>query len=97
MLTVGPSGKQNSFASRDYVHYALAETGPQQPRSLSLAYLKRVDDRQTGYGEAATKALILLRDNMDKVYGDCAEKREEFDVLAGSGSRTALVDFVAGN
>ncbi|NTV11754.1 MAG: type I-E CRISPR-associated protein Cas7/Cse4/CasC, partial [Zoogloea sp.] len=41
-LTVGPSGKQNSFASRAYVHFALAEKGPQQPRSLSLAFLKPI-------------------------------------------------------
>jgi hypothetical protein len=31
------------------------------------------------------------------VYGDCADAREEFDVLAGTGSKAALVDFVAGD
>jgi CRISPR system Cascade subunit CasC len=97
VLTVGPSGKQNSFASRAYVHYALAEEGPQQPRSLSLAFLKPVDDRQAGYGEAAIRELRCLRDNMDKVYGDCANKRQEFDVLAGTGSKAALVGLVVGN
>lgn len=96
-LTVGPSGKQNSFASRAYVHYALAEKGPQQPRSLVLAFLKPVDDKKAGYGEAATKALAELRANMDKVYGDCADATAEFDVLAGTGSKAALVDFVAGD
>lgn len=96
-LTVGPTGKQNSFASRAYVHYALAEKGSQQPRSLSLAFLKPVDDKQAGYGEAATQALRRLRDNMDTVYGPCADPhREEFDVLAGTGSKSALVEFVAG-
>lgn len=96
-LTVGPSGKQNSFASRAYVHYALAEKGPQQPRSLALAFLKPVDDKQAGYGEAATKALAELRANMDKVYGACADAKAEFNVLAGTGSKAALVDFVAGD
>lgn len=96
-LTIGPSGKQNSFASRAYVHYALAEKGPQQPRSLALAFLKPVDDKQAGYGEAATKALAGLRANMDKVYGACADAKAEFDVLAGTGSKAALVDFVAGD
>jgi len=96
-LTVGPSGKQNSFASRAYVHYALAEKGPQQPRSLALAFLKPVDDKQAGYGEAATKALMELRANMDKVYDACADAKEEFNVLAGTGSKQALVDFVAGD
>jgi CRISPR system Cascade subunit CasC len=97
VLTIGPSGKQNSFASHARVHYALAEKGPQQPRSLALAFLKPVDDKQAGYGKAATKALAELRANMDKVYGDCADAREEFDVLAGTGSKAALVDFVAGD
>ncbi|MDD5297334.1 MAG: type I-E CRISPR-associated protein Cas7/Cse4/CasC [Rhodocyclaceae bacterium] len=96
-LTVGPSGKQNSFASRAYVHYALAEKGPQQPRSLALAFLKPIDDKQVGYGEAATKALAELRANMDKVYGNCADAKVEFNVLAGTGSKAALVDFVAGD
>ncbi|MGB0128942.1 MAG: type I-E CRISPR-associated protein Cas7/Cse4/CasC, partial [Rhodocyclaceae bacterium] len=80
VLTVGPSGKQNSFASRAYVHDAMAEKGPQQPRSLSLAFLKPVEDKQKGYGEAAIAELIRVRNNMDTVYGDCAEARKEFDV-----------------
>lgn len=96
-LTVGPIGKQNSFASRAYVHYALAERGPQQPRSLSLAFLKAVDDKQVGYGAAAIQALKQLRHNMTEVYGDCADGAEEFDVLAGTGSKAALVGFVAGD
>lgn len=95
-LTVGPTGKQNSFASRTYVHFALAEKGTQQPRSLSLAFLKPVDDKQAGYGEAATRALRRICDNMDTVYGPCADARNELDVLAGKGSKSALVEFVAG-
>jgi CRISPR system Cascade subunit CasC len=95
VLTVGPSGKQNSFASRAYVHYALAEKGPQQPRSLSLAFLKPVEDRAKGYGDAAIEELIRIRDNMDEVYGDCAEARKELNVLAGTGKKAELVDFVA--
>lgn len=96
VLTVGPSGKQNSFASRAYVHYALAETGSQQPRSLSLAFLKPIDDKQTGYGEASIKALQTLRDNMDKVYGQCADASAELNVFAASGSKQAVLDLVAG-
>ncbi|HFE37698.1 MAG TPA: type I-E CRISPR-associated protein Cas7/Cse4/CasC, partial [Gammaproteobacteria bacterium] len=43
---IAPTGKQNSFASRAYTSYLMAEKGTQQPRSLSVAFLKamRGDD-----------------------------------------------------
>lgn len=92
-VKVGPSGKQNSFASRAYAHYVLAEKGAQQPRSLSLAFVKPV----VGGDYAADAVVVLqrLRDNMDKVYGDCADARSELDVLKGEGSLAELLDFVA--
>lgn len=92
-LKVGPSGKQNSFASRAYAHYALAEKGPQQPRSLSLAFVKPVSGGD--YAGEAVEVLQRLRDNMDKVYGACADSRYQFDVLKGEGSLAQLLDFVA--
>lgn len=92
-LTVGPSGKQNSFASRSYAHYALAEKGSQQPRSLSLAFVKPVSGAD--YAQEAVTALERVRDNMNKVYGDCADSRNQFNVLAGEGSLAELLDFVA--
>ena len=93
VLTVAPSGKQNSFASRAYAHYALAEKGSQQPRSLSLAFVKPVTGHD--YAEEAVKALERVRDNMDAVYGACADARNQFNVLAAEGSMAALLDFVA--
>lgn len=39
---VSPTGKQNSFASRAYASFVLAEKGDQQPRSLAQAFLKPV-------------------------------------------------------
>lgn len=93
-LMVGPSGKQNSFASRAYAHYVLAEKGPQQPRSLSLAFLKPVDGGD--HGRASTDALQGLRARMNEVYGACADASCELDVLAGRGSRQELLAFVAG-
>lgn len=92
-LTVGPSGKQNSFASRAYAHYALAERGSQQPRSLSLAFLKPVNG--SDYASEAVEVLERVRDNMDKVYGNCADSRRQFNVLTGEGSLQELLDFVA--
>lgn len=92
-LKVGPTGKQNSFASRAYAHYALAEKGEQQPRSLSLAFVKPV----AGLDHASEAITVLrrLRDNMDQVYGACADSRYELDVLAGTGRVAELLDFVA--
>lgn len=92
-LTVGPSGKQNSYASRAYAHYALAEKGTQQPRSLSLAFVKPVAGAD--YASEAVDVLERVRDNMDKVYGVCADGRNQFNVLTGEGSLAELLDFVA--
>jgi CRISPR system Cascade subunit CasC len=92
-LKVGPSGKQNSYASRAYAHFALAEKGSQQPRSLTLAFLHPVtgDD----YGTSAAKQLQDLIGNMDKVYGPCCDSSLHFDVLKGAGSSQNFLDFVA--
>ncbi|GLU33694.1 type I-E CRISPR-associated protein Cas7/Cse4/CasC [Trinickia caryophylli] len=90
-LTIGPSGKQNSYASRAYAHYALAERGSRQPRSLSLAFLTPVTG--SNYAADGIDALIAVRENMDKVYGDCAQSRNEFNVLKGDGSLLELLAF----
>lgn len=93
VLTVAPTGKQNSFASRAYAHYALAEKGAQQPRSLSLAFVKPVTGGD--YASTAVEALERVRDNMDAVYGACADARCQFNVMIGQGSASELLDFVA--
>ncbi|CAJ0780748.1 type I-E CRISPR-associated protein Cas7/Cse4/CasC [Ralstonia chuxiongensis] len=92
-LTVGPTGKQNSYASRAYAHYALAERGNRQPRSLSLAFLTPVTG--SNYTTAGIQALTSVRQSMDKVYGECADSRCELNVLSGEGSLNALLAFVA--
>jgi CRISPR system Cascade subunit CasC len=67
-VTVSPSGKQNSFASRAYASIVLAEKGNKQPRSLAVAFLKPVggDDILA----EATKALVNTRKAFNTVYGD---------------------------
>jgi len=92
---VSPTGMQNSFASRAYASYVLAEKGDQQPRSLAQAFLKPV----TPYGDqnmlaVAAKAIKTRCDNFDKVYGKCAELRYQIDVEAGEGTLPELVAFV---
>lgn len=69
---VAPTGKQNSFASRARALYILAERGTQQPRQLSAAFLKPVDDEDTV--RVSVDRLETLRNNMDKAYGKCADE-----------------------
>lgn len=95
--TVAPTGKQNSFGSRARASYILAERGDQQPRSLSVAFLKSVDGRKNGMLSDAIQALTTTRDNMDKVYGPCAEECVMLNAVEGTGSLRAILDFVRGN
>ncbi|WP_374337473.1 type I-E CRISPR-associated protein Cas7/Cse4/CasC [Leeia sp.] len=92
-LTVAPSGKQNSYGSRAYAHYALLERGNRQPRSLSLAFLQPLTGQQQA--DAGIAALRRTREHMDQVYGACAEAHREFNVLAGEGSLRSMLDFAA--
>lgn len=94
VLKVAPTGKQNSFASRAYAHFALAEKGDPQPRSLTLAFLKPVGG--SDYAAEATDALLRLRENMEKVYGQCADAWVQMNVMTGEGSAVAMADFVTG-
>lgn len=92
---VSPTGMQNSFASRAYASYVLAEKGDQQPRSLAQAFLKPIKP----YGDQnmldeAVKAVNKRCENFDKVYGKCAEARYSINVETGEGSLPELVAFV---
>ena len=88
--TVAPSGKQNSFASRARASYILAETGDQQPRSLSVAFLKPVNsvdmlvDSVTALGNSIAM--------MDKAYGECADKRYVMNLVTGEGSLKEIIN-----
>jgi len=98
-IKVPPNGKQNSFASRAYASYALAEKGDQQPRSLSVAFLKPIDSKALhgdaqDFGTAAVEALEAHQNNMDKVYGTCAEDNYKFNTLLGEGTLAELLNFV---
>lgn len=92
-VKVSPKGKQNSFASRAYASYVLAEKGEQQPRSLSAAFLKPIAG-----GDQAVDAIAALNkqtQNFDKVYGECAETRYVIDAVNGEGTFAELKSFVA--
>ncbi len=89
--TVAPTGKQNSFGSRAYAHYIMAELGDQQPRSLSLAYVKAVqgDDML----QNSIQSLSDIRDRMEQVYGKCSEAVATMNVLTGEGSLQEILNF----
>lgn len=89
---VAPSGKQNSFGSRAYASYVLAEKGTQQPRSLSVAFLKPVNG-QDQLGEAIKQIQGQVQ-NFDQVYGPCSDKHYELNAHAGQGQFSELLDFL---
>lgn len=93
-VKVAPTGKQNSFGSRAYASYVLAEAGDQQPRSLSVAFLKPIDRQAADYGRDAVSALEKQVENFDKVYGDCAETRCRLNALTGEGNLQKLLTFI---
>jgi CRISPR system Cascade subunit CasC len=95
---VSPTGKQNSFASRAYAGFVLAEKGNQQPRSLAQAFLKPVKpnvEKDEDTMSRAVKELKKRRENFDKVYGNCADSCLQFDVEEGDGSLDAIAEFIA--
>ena len=91
-VKVSPKGKQNSFASRAYASYVMAEVGEQQPRSLSVAYLRPVHDDMA---DAAITAIEKQAANFDAVYGKCADARYTINAVKGEGTLNELLDFVA--
>lgn len=94
-VKIAPEGKQNSFASRAYASYVLAEKGDQQPRSLAVAYLKPINHRENDdFIIDAIDALIRQKEGFDKVYGECAEDRYELNVPDVKGSLEKLLEFV---
>jgi CRISPR system Cascade subunit CasC len=95
---VSPIGKQNSFASRAYAGFVLAEKGNQQPRSLSQAFLKPVKPNQEKGEDTLTRAIAELtrrRNNFNTVYGNCVDACAQFNVETGEGSLSELAEFVA--
>lgn len=91
-VKISPTGKQNSFASRAYASFVMAEKGTQQPRSLSVAYLKPINKEDQA--AEAIKELQLQAENFDKVYGACADARYEINALKGEGTFDELAKFI---
>lgn len=90
-LKVSPTGKQNSFASRAYASWALAEKGTEQPRSLAAAFYEPING--TGQLNEAVKRVTALREKMNNVYGQKTDAAG-FDVMNQQGSMKDVLDFI---
>ncbi|MFP2516441.1 type I-E CRISPR-associated protein Cas7/Cse4/CasC [Buttiauxella agrestis] len=93
-LTVSPGGKQNSFASRAWASYVMAEKGTQQPRALSVAFFTPVrgEDQQA---QAITR-LEQQQQKFSRAYGPQAdEQRYVMNVESGDGTLQELLNFVS--
>lgn len=95
--SVSPRGKQASFASRARASFVMAERGSQQPRSLAAAFLRPVGARPGEYDvvAASVERILGFRNNLDAVYGPCADARAQFRVApdAAEGSLAEVVSF----
>lgn len=92
--TVAPGGKQNSFASRARASYILCERGEQQPRSLSVAFLRSIAGDHLLH--SAIEALEQTRERMDQVYGDPVEHSAQMNAASGEGSLQEIIDCALG-
>jgi CRISPR system Cascade subunit CasC len=71
----------------------MAEKGTQQPRSLSVAFLKALNGK-----DLLDESISALRDTngkMESVYGKCSESNCEMNAYTGEGSLSLILDFVA--
>ena len=89
---VAPTGKQNSFASRAYTSYLMAEKGTQQPRTLSAAFL--ASRHAANPMKEAIACMEDQRSRFDQAYGSCADDFRIMDVENGKGSLQEIIDFV---
>lgn len=95
---VAPSGKQNSFGSRAYANFILAEKGDQQPRSLSVAFLNPIGNRSQADGGILPAAITTLQEtraNLDRTYGACADATYALNAAIGEGTFEELQDFLS--
>ncbi|MCI0508193.1 MAG: type I-E CRISPR-associated protein Cas7/Cse4/CasC [Gammaproteobacteria bacterium] len=87
--SVAPTGKQNSFASRARASYIICEAGGQQPRSLSVAFLKPVQSQDIL--EESVSRISDCITKMDNAYGKCADLRSVMNISTGEGSLQSII------
>lgn len=91
--TVGPKGKQASFASRARASYVLAEKGDTAPRTLAAAFLRPVRDE-----DLLKRSIALLEEQRAKfaaAYGDDTAQAT-MNVADGWGTLRDVIAFANG-
>lgn len=91
---VSPRGKQNSHASRERAHFLLVERGDNQPRSLSVAFLKPITSDNVL--EDAIGKIKNTRENMEKAYGEATAFQAINFLDPGGATLQTLVKFASG-
>lgn len=96
--TVSPRGKQASFASRARASFVMAECGAAQPRTLAAAFLKPIVASDGDVAMRSTDVLRSFCQNLDAVYGPCAERRVELAVSPAEarGTLADVIEFARG-
>ncbi|MCG6658857.1 type I-E CRISPR-associated protein Cas7/Cse4/CasC [Halomonas campisalis] len=94
-VRTSPKGKQNSFGSRAHASYVLAEKGDQQPRSLSVAFLRPVVGQDQA-GEAIDQ-LEAQVNAFDGAYGAGADRRYIVSAMPGYQGPKFEGEVVTGN
>ena len=85
-----PKGKQNSFGSRARAVYTLAERGDEQPRSLSVAFMRPVSGED--FGIEAIQRIEAQAQRFDDVYEAGADGRYAFCTLEAGDPKLSLLD-----
>ena len=99
--TVAPEGKQNSFASRSRASYVRCEVGPQQPRALSVAFLKAIDkahrNNTSDFLPASIEALEQTAQKIDSCYGKCYDTFSVMNTHTGQGTLDEVIQCATGS
>lgn len=91
MCTIGPTGKQNSYASRSRAAYGMLEIGEAMPRSLAEAFLQPVRAEGKDLVSQSVTALENRKKTIDDVYGDTPTQEDMFNTVSGEGRLDAIL------
>ena len=96
VLTVSPTGKQNSFGSRAHASYVLAERGNYSPCAIGhAAFTKPINKKSNDYMADAISALEEYRANHSHCYDVYTNDSYTMNVTTGTGRLSELLTFVS--
>ena len=96
LLTVTPTGMQNSFASRAHASYVMVRKGKCNQYAIGNAvFTKAIDKKSNDYMETAISALEAYRANHDGVYDIYSNDSYTMNVTTGTGRLSELLTFAS--